>query len=40
MYGLEKFGITVIKPSNAFSSKVDRFTDKNLKEKSHIPGPG
>jgi hypothetical protein len=40
MFGLEKFGITVIKPSNCFSSKVDRFQDKSTKEKSHTPGPG
>ena len=40
MYGLEKFGITVIKPSNVFASRVDRFTDKTLKEKSVTPGPG
>lgn len=40
MYGLEKFGITVIKPSNCFASKVDRFQEKQLKEKSYTPGPG
>lgn len=40
MFGLEKFGITVIKPSNCFQSKVDRFQDKNLKDKSQTPGPG
>ena len=40
MYGLEKFGITVIKPSNCFASRVDRFQDKQSKEKSHTPGPG
>lgn len=40
MYGLEKFGITVIKPTNNFASRVDRFQDKNLKEKSYTPGPG
>jgi len=40
MYGLEKFGITVIKPTNCFSSKVDRFSDKNVKEKAQAPGPG
>lgn len=40
MYGLEKFGITVIKPSNCFASKVDRFTEKAVKEKSITPGPG
>ncbi len=36
MYGLEKFGITVIKPSNAFASRVDRFKASNnpeIKEK-------
>ena len=33
LYGLDKFGITVVKQSNAFASKVTRFTDKNLQEK-------
>jgi hypothetical protein len=40
MYGLEKFGITVIKPTNCFASKVDRFQNKEVKEKSITPGPG
>ena len=40
MYGLEKFGITVIKPTNCFASRVDRFTNKTVKEKSFTPGPG
>jgi len=40
MYGLEKFGITVIKPSNVFASKVNRFTDKQTVEKNFTPGPG
>ena len=30
MYGLEKFGITVVKPSTSFASKVNRFSDKQL----------
>lgn len=40
MYGLDKFGISVVKPSNAFASKVSRFTDKQLLEKQRLPGPG
>jgi hypothetical protein len=40
MYGLEKFGITVVKPSNCFASKVDRFQEKQSKEKAVLPGPG
>ena len=46
MYGLEKFGITVIKPSNCFASRVERFQIKDGKssittEKLAItPGPG
>ena len=40
MYGLEKFGITVIKPQNAFASKVERFKEKANKEKIVTPGPG
>jgi Sperm-tail PG-rich repeat len=40
MYGLEKFGITVIKPSNCFASRVQRFQDKTTKEKTYTPGPG
>jgi hypothetical protein len=40
MYGLEKFGITLVKPSNCFASKVDRFQEKQLKEKAELPGPG
>ena len=40
LYGLEKFGITVVKPSTSFASKVTRFTDKQLQEKVRIPGPG
>jgi hypothetical protein len=40
MYGLEKFGITVIKPSNCFASRVQRFSDKQIKEKVFTPGPG
>ncbi len=40
MFGLEKFGITVIKPSNAFASKVNRFQEKAQPEKNFTPGPG
>jgi len=40
MFGLEKFGITVVKPSTSFASKVTRFTDKQLQEKQRLPGPG
>jgi len=40
MYGLDKFGITVVKPSTSFASKVNRFTDKNFLEKQRLPGPG
>jgi len=40
MYGLEKFGITVVKPSNVFASKVQRFQEKQSKEKEQLPGPG
>jgi hypothetical protein len=37
---LEKFGITVIKPSNAFASKVDRFQHQQKPTKAQVPGPG
>lgn len=40
MYGLEKYGIPINKPLNAFASKVERFNEKEVKEKSHTPGPG
>ena len=40
MYGLDKFGITVVKESNAFASKVTRFIDKEAQEKQRVPGPG
>jgi hypothetical protein len=40
MYGLEKFGITVIKPQNAFASRVERFNNKEVKERQFVPGPG
>ncbi len=40
MYGLDKFGITVVKPSTSFASKVNRFADKSLQEKMRLPGPG
>lgn len=40
MYGLEKFGITVIKPQNAFASRVERFQEKAAKDKTVTPGPG
>ena len=40
MYGLEKFGITVIKPQNAFASRVERFNEKDVKDKAYTPGPG
>ena len=40
MYGLEKFGITVIKPQNSFASRVDRFQEKKLQDKTYTPGPG
>jgi len=40
MYGLEKFGVTIIKPSNCFASKVERFQEKEVKEKQQLPGPG
>ena len=40
MYGLEKFGIPINKPLNAFASKVERFNEKETKDKSHTPGPG
>jgi hypothetical protein len=39
-YGLDKFGITVLKPSTCFASKVTRFTDKQVLEKHKLPGPG
>lgn len=39
-YGLDKFGIAVVKPSTSFASKVQRFQDKNLIEKTRLPGPG
>lgn len=40
-YGLEKFGITVIKQSNAFASKVNRFHGAaNSANKHSTPGPG
>ena len=39
-YGLDKFGIAVVKPSTSFASKVQRFQDKNLVEKQRLPGPG
>ena len=32
MYGLDKFGITGVKPSGTFASNVQRFQDKNEKE--------
>jgi len=40
MYGLDKFGISVVKPLTCFASKVQRFQDKNLQEKYKVPGPG
>jgi hypothetical protein len=40
MYGLEKFGITVIKPQNSFASRVNRFSAKQHKDKTNLPGPG
>lgn len=40
MYELDKFGIKVVKPTNVFASKVNRFADKNLQEKQRLPGPG
>ena len=40
LYGLDKFGITVVKPSTSFASKVNRFTDKHLQEMTRLPGPG
>lgn len=40
LYGLDKFGITVVKPSTSFASKVSRFQDKQLIEKTRLPGPG
>lgn len=39
-YGLDKFGIAVVKPSTSFASKVQRFQDKNFIEKQRLPGPG
>ena len=40
MYGLDKFGIAVVKPMTSFASKVQRFQDKTLVEKQRLPGPG
>lgn len=40
MYGLDKFGISVVKPSTMFASKVQRFNDKSSIEKQRLPGPG
>ena len=39
-YGVEKYGITVIKPTGTFASKQQRFNQKTVKEKSNTPGPG
>jgi hypothetical protein len=40
-FGLDQFGIQLVKPNNAFASKVKRF-DKGFEAKQHaeVPGPG
>lgn len=40
MYGLDKFGITGVKPSGTFASNVQRFNEKTDKERATAPGPG
>jgi hypothetical protein len=39
MIGVEKLGISIIKESTFFASKVDRFNPQNVKRES-LPGPG
>ena len=40
LYGLDKFGISVVKPLTCFASKVQRFQHKALEEQQRLPGPG
>ena len=40
MYGLDQFGIQVIKPSGQFASKTERFKEQEKALKKWTPGPG